>query len=176
MNDTQAVFKVINQMKADGLIGKYAVGGAIGASFYLEPAATYDIDIFVPFDSIPGASLLAPLTPIYDYLLKRGYQTDGAHVIVEGWQVQFLPDDDPLNKEAVNQAIETEVGGVKVWVMTAEHLMAIALKLGRPKDFIRIEQFTQQAYDDAALKKILERHNLLKRWEQFNEKYSGSSK
>jgi hypothetical protein len=175
MKETQAAFQVINQMKADGVIGKYAIGGAIAASFYLEPSATYDIDIFVPFDA-PAGSIITPLTPIYDYLLKRGYKTGGAHIIVEGWQIQFLPADDPLNKEAVNQAVETEVGGVKVWVMTAEHLMAIALKTGRAKDLIRVEQFVQHEYDSNLLKEILVRHNLLNKWENFKEKYSGSSK
>ena len=30
-------------MQADGVIGKYAIGGAVGATFYLEPAATLDL-------------------------------------------------------------------------------------------------------------------------------------
>ena len=36
-------------MQTDGVIGKYPFGGAVGATFYLEPFATIDIDIFVPF-------------------------------------------------------------------------------------------------------------------------------
>ena len=28
---------VINQMQADGVIGKYPTGGAVGATLYLEP-------------------------------------------------------------------------------------------------------------------------------------------
>jgi hypothetical protein len=43
----KATIESINQMLADGIIGKYAVGGAVGAWFYLEPAATLDVDIFV---------------------------------------------------------------------------------------------------------------------------------
>ena len=27
----------INQMQADGIIERYAIGGAVGATFYLEP-------------------------------------------------------------------------------------------------------------------------------------------
>ena len=38
---------LINQMQADGVIGKYAIGGAVGAMLYLEPAATLDVDVFV---------------------------------------------------------------------------------------------------------------------------------
>jgi hypothetical protein len=36
----------INQMQSDGIIGRYAIGGAVGATFYLEPIATLDVDIF----------------------------------------------------------------------------------------------------------------------------------
>lgn len=35
----------INQMQADGVISHYAIGGAVGATFYLEPAATLDVDV-----------------------------------------------------------------------------------------------------------------------------------
>lgn len=42
----EAIF-VINQMQADGIIGRYAIGGAIGETFYLEPVSTVDLDIFM---------------------------------------------------------------------------------------------------------------------------------
>ena len=32
----KATLTVINQMQTDGVIGKYAIGGAVGATFYLE--------------------------------------------------------------------------------------------------------------------------------------------
>jgi len=43
----KATLQVINEMQAAGVIGRYAIGGAVGATFYLEPAATLDIVIFV---------------------------------------------------------------------------------------------------------------------------------
>lgn len=48
----KATLEVINQMQADGVIGKYAIGGAVAATIYVEPAATLDIDIFV---TLPAA-------------------------------------------------------------------------------------------------------------------------
>ena len=39
--------KVLNQMQQDGVIGEYAIGGQIAADYYLEPASTIDIDVFV---------------------------------------------------------------------------------------------------------------------------------
>jgi len=32
-------------MQANGVIGRHAIGGAVGATFSLEPIATLDVDI-----------------------------------------------------------------------------------------------------------------------------------
>ena len=42
--DIKAVITTINQMQADGVVERYAVGGAVGATFYLEPVATLDVE------------------------------------------------------------------------------------------------------------------------------------
>lgn len=163
--------QVINQMQADGVIGKYAIGGAIGATFYLEPVSTFDIDIFVSFEQKSGSLIVSP-APIYDYLTRLGYEFEKEHMVVKDWPVQFIPANDPLNNEALVSAVETNVGEVKTWVITAEHLMAIALKTGRLKDFARLARFVEdKAFDADTLNGILERHGLLKKWAQFNQKY-----
>jgi hypothetical protein len=168
--------KVINEMQADGIIGKYAIGGAVGATFYLEPSATLDIDVFVSLQKATGSSLLT-LTSLYDYLAKRGFKSEGEYIIIEGWQVQFLPPADALGEEALVQAIETEVEGVKTRVMTAEHLVAISLQTGRAKDFSRILQFIECGVLNAdKLDQILLRHGLLAKWEQFGQKFLRSDK
>ena len=125
----KTTLEIINEMQAKGVIGKYAIGGAVGATFYLEPAATLDVDIFVVLPNRIGSSLVT-LTPIYDYLTGRGCRTEGEHIMVGTWPVQFLPASDALEKEALDDAVPTEVDGVKTWVMTAEHLVAIALRTG----------------------------------------------
>src|ERR1044071_9332006 len=43
----EEVIRTINQMKADGVLTNYALGGAVGATFYLEPVATLDVDVFI---------------------------------------------------------------------------------------------------------------------------------
>jgi len=48
MNDAREVIAVINRMEAGEIIKGYAVRGAVGATFYLEPAATLDVNVFVP--------------------------------------------------------------------------------------------------------------------------------
>lgn len=172
----KATLEVINRMQSDSVIDKYAIGGAVGATFYLEPSATLDIDVFVSFQNTPGSSLIT-MAPIYDYLTARGHKTDGEYIVIEGWPVQFLPPGDALTEEALAQAVETEVEGVRTWVMTAEHLAAIALMTGRPKDFTRLLQFIESGVlDTNRLDQVLSRHGLLEKWEQFGHRFLGDNK
>jgi hypothetical protein len=170
----KATLEVINQMQADGVIGKYAIGGAVGATFYLEPVATLDIDVFISFQNTAGSSLLT-LSPIYDYLTAHGFKAEKEYIVIAGWPVQFLPSGNALVEEALAQAVETEVEGVKTWVMTAEHLVAIALQTGRAKDFSRILQFIEsETVDVGKLDSILEQHELIAKWKQFEHKFIGN--
>ena len=164
----KATLVVINRMQADGVIGQYAIGGAVGATFYLEPAATLDIDVFVSFQK---TGLLITLTPIYDYLAARGFKVEKEHIIIEGWPVQFLPPSNALVEESLALAVETDLG-VRTRVMTAEHLTAIALQTGRAKDHNRILQFIESGMlNPDKLDSILARHGLLAKWEQFGDRF-----
>lgn len=56
--------------------------------------------------------------------------------------------------------------------MSSEHLVAIALRVGRSKDHTRILQFVEQgAINQPKLQEILERHSLLSKWERFRSRY-----
>jgi hypothetical protein len=137
----KAIFERINEMQGVGIIGKYAIGGAVGATFYLEPSATLDLDIFATLPMASGQVLLSP-APVYDYLRTHGGKLEGEYIVVDGWPVQFLPPADGLDQEALLEAVETSVEGVRTWVMSAE------LRTGRPRDHARILQFIEQnAFD-----------------------------
>jgi len=170
MKDT---LSIINQMQAKGVIDRYAIAGAVGATFYLEPAATFDIDILVVLPSVPGSSLLS-LSPIYDYLKARGCRVEREHIMVGNWPVQFLPAGDDLEKHALAEAVLTQVEGVSTWVLSAEYLVALALRTGRLKDHTRILEFLERrAVDRQRLQDILSHHGLLSAWEGFERKYVG---
>jgi hypothetical protein len=140
----KATLEVINQMQADGVIDKYAIGGAVGATFYLEPAATVDLDLFVVLPAASDSALIS-LAPIYEYLKTRGGKADAEYIVIDGWPVQFLLPNNELKREAVAEAVSTAVEGVPTRVMSAEHLAAIALQTGRAKDHIRLLQFWSKA-------------------------------
>ncbi|MEY2498418.1 MAG: hypothetical protein QOD12_1974 [Verrucomicrobiota bacterium] len=156
---------VLNQMKADRIIGQYAIGGAVAANLYVEVADTVDVDVYIILDPLPGQSLVSP-RPIYSYLESLGFSLNKEGLpLVFGWPVQFLPADKPLLKEALDQSIERDIDGVPMRVFTAEHLAAIAFDVGRPKDRLRVDQFRgEKAIDAGRLRQILERHGLLERW------------
>ena len=93
-------------------------------------------------------------------------------MLVRGWPVQFLPAESALLREAVEQASEIDFEGVSAWVMTTEHLMAIALQTGRGKNFARLVTFAEaRAANDAKLHDILARHGLEAGWKRFEQNY-----
>ena len=160
----------IHRMREEGVIGAYAIGGAVGATFYLEPTATMDVDVFVSFKEADSA--LISLAPLYSNLRSQGYESRGEYVLIGGWPVQFLPSADALGEEAVAEAVDTEVDGTPTRVMTAEHLVAIALQLGRAKDHARILQFVEAGVlDTARLDAILLRHGLMEKWTRFEQRF-----
>jgi len=158
-----------------GFIGKYAIGGAVGATFYLAPAATVDLDLFVLLPE--GSGLLVSLSPIYEYLKAHGGTVEDEYIVVEGWPLQFLLPGNALEHEAIDQAVATNIEGVPTRVMSAEHLVAIALNTGRAKDFIRILQFMEQAAVDLEkLNDIVERHHLSAKWDTFEQRFLRGSR
>ena len=165
------VIATINQMQADGVIEGYAIGGAVGATFYLEPVATLDVDIFVSFRAEPGQLIVSP-QHIFDYLRARGHSFEGEYVVIAGWPVQFLPPTGPLVEEALQEAVTVDIEGLPARVFTAEHLAAIALQTGRAKDKARLVQFVEAGVFEARpFEAILARHNLRDRWRQFERQF-----
>lgn len=165
---TAKALQVVNQLRAEGFISQYAVGGAIGALFYIEPTQTQDIDIFVHLNPTPGSSLVS-LSPILARLKELGYTLwEEDKVVVEGWPIQFLPANKEIEIAAIEQAVEQPLADdVNVFVPPAEYLMVIAIDLGRPKDMIRLQQFyAEGVYEPSKLDALLENHGLRQKWQK----------
>lgn len=151
----EATLNILNELEREGVISRYAIGGAVGAIFYMEPFLTYDLDVFV----------LLPLSPIYEALKRRGCEEEGECLLVEGMPVQFLPAYNLLLEEALAEARETRYAETMTRMLRPEHLAAIMVQTGRDKDRQRFSTFMREAEQDADyLRNVLERHQLTERF------------
>ena len=158
--------QVLNELEQAGLFSRYAIGGAMGATFYIEPILTFDLDVFI---MLPKRNTgLLTLTPIYDALRARGYSEEGECVTIEGIPVQFLPVYNELLEEALTQAREIKYEQTTTRVLRVEHLVAICLQTGRDKDRQRVRMFMEQVeLDREYLDALLKRHKLEEKWNQW---------
>jgi hypothetical protein len=161
------VFQLLNQLVQHGELPNYAIGGAIGAVFYVEPFATQDVDVFVMMETEPTG--LVTRIPGWDYLREHGYaEIRSEAIVVEDWPVQFIPVSNALEEEAYLNATTLDFEGEPVRVVLAEHLVALMLKVSRLKDLSRVEMFlSQEAVDREILIDVIRRHGLDQRWAEF---------
>lgn len=155
----KATLGVLNDLEATGVFRRYAIGGAMGAMFYVEPVATYDLDVFVILPE--SRSGLLTLTPIYDALRQYGYEPKDEYVIIGGIPVQFLPAYNALLEEALEYARTVEVDGVPTRVLRIEHLICVSVQTGRTKDRERVRLLMEEGHVDGdLLAEICTRHYL----------------
>jgi hypothetical protein len=164
----EATLRVLNELEEKGVISRYAIGGAVGAIFYIEPFLTYDLDVFVVLPL--KANGLLTITPIYQELKNRGYTEEAECIVIEGMPVQFLPTYNPLLEEALNEAQPMPYNQTTTRVLRPEHLVAIMVQTGRLKDRQRLAMFIEQApLDQSYLTSILTNHQLLEKYRQWTQ-------
>jgi hypothetical protein len=152
--------EVVTRLAEQGAIQRYAIAGAVAALNYIQPTLTEDPDILVSvshFEKRPSGLIL--LTPIEKALADMRYtERSDLGYVIDGWPVQFLPVASELDEEALEKAIEVEIDPtgdppLKARCQRAEHVVAIAVKLGRLKDLARVQAFLEQrAVDMVALR------------------------
>jgi len=171
----RATIEVITKLAEQGTLKQYAITGAVAAIYYIEPTLTEDLDILVSSDDFQRhKSGLILLGPIEAALAKMGYaKRSDVGIWIGDWPVQFLPVASPLDEEALARAREVEIPiegdvPIRARILTAEYLVATALKVGRLKDFARVEAFLdQEAVNLGVLKDIVQRFGLASAWKTF---------
>src|SRR5438552_16075090 len=156
-------------MERDGVFTRYAIGGAMAATFYTEPFLPFDLDVFVVMPQTAGG--LLALAPLYDALRARGYsEQENECIMIEGVPVQFLPAYNALLEEALKEAQEIMYEDVPARVLRSKHLVAICLQTGRSKDRERVRILREQAkLDQNFLADVLRRHQLEEKWKLWTE-------
>lgn len=161
------VIELMNEAVAEGVIERYAIGGAVALTFYLEPISTLDVDVFVTFKTTPGEWEEAR-----NFLVLRGGHREEEYVIVADWPVQLLPAVSPLVEEALAQAMVRDVEGTPARVFSLEHLTAIALEASRAKDVTRLVHILESGkLDRVSFMELLQRFDMLASWDEFERKY-----
>lgn len=160
------IFAELEAAVGDGVLERYAVGGAIAATFYLEAAETEDVDVFVVATGDSGS--LDPFGALYRWFRDRGAGWQDEHLVVAGWPLHLLPSTGALVDDALVGARVEMVEGQPVRVMRLEHLAAIALETGRQKDRLRLLQMWESdALDRPTFLSLVERFGLAERWTKF---------
>ena len=164
----QLVCDILEQLLREGIIKRYAVGGATAAGFHGEPLATRDIDVFVFLDP-PDGSLLVSLEPVFRRLSDLGHdEFEEEGLLIHGFPVQFLVSSPGLETEAVERALVAEWDNHCLRVMRPEHLAAIALSVGRPKDRARLVYLVELPnFNHINFQKILQHYQLQNRWYEW---------
>lgn len=177
----EEVLRTVNQMKNDGVIERYAIGGAVGATFYLEPVSTLDVDIFIEVHAMARVGIEGEhgvrgrrRVDCMGRVVTRPSDREIAsqYIVVSGWPVQFLPPTGPLIEEALARPVEVDIEGIPARVFTAEYLAAIALQTGRAKDKARLLQFVEAlALNLSSFEVIVAKHGLTPQWERFQQQF-----
>ncbi|MGQ9535429.1 MAG: hypothetical protein ACUVTF_09425 [bacterium] len=161
----------MNELKENGLIKDYAIGGAIEALRWTEPFFTQDLDVFVILEKEVNEERLIVLSPIYEYLKSKGYVWKKHWVIIEGVPVDISPAD-VLEKKAIEETMEIEYEGVKTKIIIPEYLIALFLRANREKDIRKIQMLLDQAeINENKLNKILSEYGLEEKFLEFRRKY-----
>ena len=152
-------FRVLNELEADRVIERYAIGGAMAMVFWAEPTVTFDLDVFVLLPAT--VSPIISLEPLYAAVRGRGFEVAAEHVMIHGMPVQFLVSPNDLSDEAIETAVAQELDGVPFRVMRPEHLCALWLQAGGAKRRERVEVLRQSgALDETALQALLRKHGV----------------
>jgi hypothetical protein len=163
------VARLLNELRASGVVINYALFGATAQMRYTEPVATLDADVLI---AVPEPDRPDVLEPIYTFCASRGFQPEGEAIRVGAWPVQFIPTFDSLTRDAVEQADTVDFEGEPLRVVRADHLAAIALSTGRAKDFARILALLEAG--SVTLEEIgslAEKHGLREAWIRFKERF-----
>jgi hypothetical protein len=163
------VAELLNAMRDAGVISEYALFGAVAHMRYTEPVATLVADVLV---AVPSPQSLELLKPIYEFCAARGHRPEGEAIRVGAWPVQYVPVFSPLTQEALQEAETADFEGIPLRVVRAGHLAAIALSVGRAKDFARLLGLLESgSVSRQQVARLASRHGLADAWTRFEARF-----
>lgn len=167
-----SVVDAVDQMIKEGIVDRYAIGGAFAATLHNEPIATVDLDIFFLLKK-PQDGVILSLDEIYDFAKKHGFGFDHEFVKIDEWLVQFVESShSALWREAIETSQILNADGLDIPVIDPEHLVAMWLFAGRAKDYQKIALFLEaDIVDKQRLDSVLEKHQLMLKWQKERRRF-----
>lgn len=123
------IIKILNELKRKRKLKGYAIFGAVGATFYMEPVYTADIDVLVLADTDTDyINVWRELSKHAEKVLDFGF-------VISDTKVQILPSSiSPLARDSLMTAKRVRVGTTTTRVVDREHLILLFLSANRQKD------------------------------------------
>jgi hypothetical protein len=150
------IVKILNSMKKKKYIKEWALGGGVAAKYYVNPPITKDIDFFVTIDD----KSIMFMQPIYAYMIEQGAEFKGHLFKYKGITLDIIPVMNELVKEAVNKSEEVVFDNVKLNIISADYLAAIALQVGRNKDIDRVKRLFNARLITVQFMNLIEKYKL----------------
>ncbi len=161
MDNFAEALAAVKSLKNECVVDEYAIGGAIAFTFWSEPTATFDLDVFVLLNA---EGPLVSLDPIYRWARDRGYAEEAEHIVIAGVPVQIIPAHNSLAEEAVRTAADLDYEGQPVRVIRPEYLVAMALEPSArtTKRLMRVAALLDEGnLDEPLLTELLRRYKLV---------------
>jgi predicted nucleotidyltransferase len=135
-SDLRELLLAFNEQNVEYLlVGGYAVG------FHAQPRATKDLDVFVRSDAKNSEAVfnaLASFGAPLDGLSPSDFRSDPGSVFqvgVEPARIDILQQIDGITfAEAWEQRVKVSIEGLRVHIISSEHLIRNKLASGRPQD------------------------------------------
>jgi predicted nucleotidyltransferase len=139
----------LNGLKAQGIIGDYAICGGYACTFYEVSMPTYDLDVLAVLASEDDFHKL------YEHYRTKGAKLENVYIYIENMPVQFLPNYiSPLFNDAIKNAVTVEFEGVSSRFISVEYLVLLLLTSFRVKDKIRLKSLTGKVNKELMLSYI----------------------
>jgi hypothetical protein len=160
------IIELMNELKQKGLISNYALFGAMAVAVYVEAIATEDFDMVVAMKN----DGFIDMSPIYQHIKSMGYDMEGLHFIIDGIPLDIVVvknDSNDILFEALQHSVSknTDLGAIKVF--TPDYLAAIALGVGRKKDYRKIDLLLDSGKITKKIAVILKKYKLSSKWEKY---------
>jgi hypothetical protein len=143
---------LLTALRADGLIGGFALIGGLAVSAWSPPRATMDVDLLVLAEPEKLDLLVQALCEAgMQAELRRGGFADPIPFLIRADSLDIIVATKKYEAEAVEQSIAVNIAGRDIPVASPEFLILLKLKAGGPRNLMDVRELLAANLVDRAL-------------------------